>query len=131
MKIGLSLSRCIRDIYNGKVQESEVAVIISRTNPFNPHKDSEWSRVWYGYTAGGISKPPWRDLTNDYDNVRKLVARLYDNGLIHQPMQFSKGHPPGLPYHWLDLVVADEDLEELPAVKAAWEQYVAVANLCS
>jgi len=130
MKLGLSLSRCIRDIYNGKVNETEVAVIIARTD-FNPHKDSEWSQIWYGYTASGFSRPPWRDLIDDHDNVRKLIARLYDNGLIHQPRQFAKGFSPSLPYHWLDLVVADEDLEELPAVKAAWEQYVAVANLCS
>ena len=68
-------------------------------------------------------------MTHDY--VRKLIARMYDNGLIHQPRQFEKGFTPSLPYHWLDLVVANEDLEELPAVKAAWEQYVAVANLCS
>lgn len=131
MKLGLSLSRCIRDIYNDKVKENEVAVIIARTN-FNPHKDNEWSPVWYGYTSGGYSKPPWRDLVNDHDYVRKLIARMYDNGLIHQPRQFANNdYPPSLPYHWLDLVVANEDLEELPAVKAAWEQYVAVANLCS
>ena len=130
MKLGLSLSRCIRDIYNDKVKEHEVAVIIARTD-FNPHKDNEWSHVWYGYTAGGFSKPPWRDLIDHHDDVRRLIARMYDNGLIHQPRRFAKGFPPSLPYHWLDLVVADEDLEELPAVKAAWEQYVAVANLCS
>ena len=130
MKVGLSLSRCLRDIYDGKVDESEVLVIIARTN-FNPHKDSEWSRVWYGYTAGGFSKPPWRDLIDYHDDVRRLVARLYDNGLIHQPRQFVKGSQPSLPYHWLDLVVPVDELEELPVVKAAWEQYVAVANLCS
>lgn len=138
MKLGLSLSRCIRDIYNEKVQETDVAVIISRTD-FNPHKDEEWSHVWYGYTAGGFSKPPWRDFVDDHDNVRRLVARMYDNGLIHQPRQFAKGlppsfppsFPPSLPYHWLDLVVANEDLEELPAVKQAWEHYQIVANLCS
>ena len=130
MKLGLSLSRCIRDIYNDKVKEHEVAVIIARTN-FNPHKDSEWSHVWYGYTAGGFSKPPWRDLIDHHDDVRRLIARLYDNGLIHQPRQFVKGFPPSLPYHWLDCVVPVDELEQLPAVKQAWEHYQMVANLCS
>lgn len=129
MKLGLSLSRCIRDIHNNKVNESEVAVILARTD-FNPHKDSEWSNIWYGYTAGGFSKPPWRDMINDHDDVRRLIARMYDNGLIHQPRQFKNGSTPSLPYHWLDLVLPIDELEELPAVKAAWEQYQAIAGLC-
>ena len=129
MKLGLSLSRCIRDIHNNKVNESEVAVILARTD-FNPHKDTEWSNIWYGYTSGGFSKPPWRDMINDHDDVRRLIARMYDNGLIHQPRQFKNGNTPSLPYHWLDLVLPIDELEELPAVKAAWEQYQAIAGLC-
>ena len=129
MKIGLSLSRCVRDIFQGKVDESEVLVIITRTD-INPHNDNHWNEIWEGYTQGGFSHPEWFDMISDNDDVRRLVIRLYDCGKIHQPRQFN-AHPPRMPYYWLDCVVPIEDIEELPAVKAAWEHYQIVANLCS
>ena len=129
MKIGLSLSRCVRDIFQGKVDESEVLVIVARTD-IDPHNDNHWNEIWEGYTRGGFSHPEWRDMISENDDVRRLVIRLYDCGKIHQPRQF-KAHPPRLPYYWLDCVVPIEDIEELPAVKAAWEHYQILANLCS
>lgn len=129
MKIGLSLSRCVRDIFQGKVDESEVLVIITRTD-INPHNDNHWNEIWEGYTQGGFSHPEWFDMISDNDDVRRLVIRLYDCGKIHQPRQFN-AHPPRMPYYWLDCVVPIEDIEELPAVKAAWEHYQILANLCS
>ena len=129
MKIGLSLSRCVRDIFQGKVDESEVLVIVARTD-IDPHNDNHWNEIWEGYTRGGFSHPEWRDMISENDDVRRLVIRLYDCGKIHQPRQFE-AHPPRLPYYWLDCVVPIEDIEELPAVKAAWEHYQIVANLCS
>ena len=129
MKIGLSLSRCMRDIYDGKVDESDVLVIVARTD-IDPHNDNDWNTIWEGYTNGGLSYPEWAKYKNCYDDFRRLAIRLYDSGRIHQPRQFN-AHPSRLPYYWLDCVVPVDELEELPAVKAAWEQYVAVANLCS
>lgn len=129
MKIGLSLSRCVRDIFQGKVDESEVLVIVARTD-IDPHNDNHWNAIWEGYTRGGFSHPEWRDMISENDDVRRLVIRLYDCGKIHQPRQFN-AHPPRMPYYWLDCVVPIEDIEELPAVKAAWEHYQIVANLCS
>lgn len=128
MKIGLSLSRCLRDIYTGKVNEEDVIVIVTRTD-FNPHNDNHWIAIWDGYTNGGLSHPEWYDFKDKHDDFRRLAIRLYDCGKIHQPRQF-KAHPPRFPYYWLDCVVPIEDIEELPAVKAAWEHYQIVANLC-
>ena len=41
MKIGLSYSRCVRDIVEGKVDMADVLVIIARTD-FDPHNDEQW-----------------------------------------------------------------------------------------
>ena len=123
------MSRCVRDIFQGKVDESEVLVIVARTD-IDPHNDNHWNAIWEGYTRGGFSHPEWRDMISENDDVRRLVIRLYDCGKIHQPRQFN-AHPPRMPYYWLDCVVPIEDIEELPAVKAAWEHYQIVANLCS
>ena len=44
MKVGLSLSRCMRDVYTGKVDEEDVLVIIARTD-FDPHNDNHWDAI--------------------------------------------------------------------------------------
>lgn len=129
MKVGLSFSRCLRDIIEGKVEYDNVLVIVSRTD-LDPHNDNHWNSIWEGYTTGGYSHPEWKDHKDKNDEFRKLAVRLYDCGKLHQPRQFKLGNPVRLPYYWLDLVVPVDDLEELPAVKAIWEQYQIVAGLC-
>lgn len=129
MKIGLSLSRCLRDIYDGKVDESDVLVIITGTD-IDPHNDNDWNTIWEGYTNGGLSYPEWAKHKDCYNDFRRLAIRLYDCGRIHQPRQF-KAQLPKVPYYWLDCVVPVDELEQLPAVKQAWEHYQMVANLCS
>lgn len=129
MKVGLSFSRCLRDIIEGKVDYDNVLVIISRTD-LDPRNDNHWNSVWEGYTTGGLSHPEWKDHKDKHDEFRKLAVRLYDCGKLHQPRQFKLGNPVRLPYYWLDLVVPVDDLEELPALKAVWEQYQILAGLC-
>jgi hypothetical protein len=48
MKIGLSYSRCIRDIVDGVVDINDVLVVIARTN-FDPYDDAAWAGIWAGY----------------------------------------------------------------------------------
>ena len=125
MKVGLSLSRCMRDIFNGTVDEQDVLVIVARTD-FDPHNDNHWNQIWEGYTLGGLSNPEWADFVDDYDNFRRMAIRLYDNGKIHQPRQF-KAHPPRLPYYWLECVVPEE--EHNPAQQKAWDNYKLITDL--
>ena len=125
MKVGLSLSRCMRDIFNGTVDEQDVLVIVARTD-FDPHNDNHWNQIWDGYTLGGLSNPEWADFVDDYDNFRRMAIRLYDNGKIHQPRQF-KAHPPRLPYYWLECVVPEE--EHNPAQQKAWDNYKLITDL--
>lgn len=129
MKIGLSFSRCLRDIYEGKVDEDKVLVIISRTM-LDPRKDSSWNKVWEGYTQGGHSHPEWKAHADKYDEFRRLAVRLVDSGKLHQPRKFGAA-PTRTPYYWLDCVVPIDEIEDIPAVKQAWEHYLMVANLCS
>jgi hypothetical protein len=130
MKVGLSFSRCLRDIFEGTVKFDDVLVIVSRTD-VDPHNDNHWNSLWEGYTHGGFSHPEWADYKDSNTDFRKLAIRLYDNGKLHQPRQYNLGNPVRLPYYWLDLVVPVDDLDDLPAVKAVWEQYQILAGLCS
>lgn len=125
MKVGLSLSRCMRDIFNGTVDEQDVLVIIARTD-FDPHNDNHWNNIWDGYTLGGLSNPEWADFVDEYDDFRRMAIRLYDGGKIHQPRQF-KAHPPRMPYYWLDCVVPQE--YHTPAQQKAWDNYELITGL--
>lgn len=129
MRIGLSYSRCVRDIVEGKVDIADILVIIARTD-FDPHDDDQWKGIWAGYTAGnGFSAREWANYEDeDEDRFRSVSIELHESGKLHQPRQFG-AHPSRLPYYWLEASLPTEELESNPAVKKAWEQFQIVAGL--
>jgi hypothetical protein len=127
MKIGLSLSRCVKDIYEGKVEENDVLVIVARTS-FNPFDDDQWEQVFTGYLHGGFSHAEWADYGDKEEHIRKLVCNLYEDGKIHQPRLFG-AHAPRLDYYWLECFIDDNDDLIKPAVKKAWDNYKIIAGL--
>jgi len=129
MKIGLSYSRCVKDIVDGVVDINDVLVIIARTN-FSPLIDSEWSDIWRGYhSKSGWGNPEWGSYTDeDEDQFRSVSIELWESGRLHQPRKFG-GHAPRRSEHWLEAVLIDQNLETRPAVKAAWDQFQMLAGL--
>lgn len=134
MKIGLSYSRCVRDIVDGAVNIGDVLVLITRTD-FNPHNDDEWNSIWVGYGggnggAGSIwSRPEWGMYTaEDESKFRNVSIELYDTGKIHQPRQFG-AHPRRMPYIWLEAVLPNSELDSNPTLQKAWENFQTIAGL--
>ena len=130
MKIGLSYSRCVRDIVEGKVDIADVLVIVSRTD-FDPHNDDQWAGIWRGYNGGSIfnSNMEWADFEpEDEEKFREVSKELWDMGKLHQPRKFG-AHPRRLPYYWLETIVSDEELETSPAVKDAWDKFQMISGL--
>lgn len=133
MKIGLSYSRCVRDIVDGVVDINDVLVLITRTD-FNPHVDDEWTSIWKGYGGGQSfgspwSRPEWGAYpAEDEEKFRSVSIELYDSGKMHQPRQFG-AHPRRRPEIWLEAVLPNEELEKNPAAKAAWDKFQTVAGL--
>ncbi len=133
MKIGLSYSRCVRDIVDGKVNIADVLIIIARTD-FDPHDDKQWKGIWHGYgggrTAGSVwSAPEWSGYSEeDEDRFRSVSIELWEDGKLHQPRKFG-AHPQRMPYYWLEAALPEEELDSNPAVKKAWEQFQIVAGL--
>lgn len=129
MKIGLSYSRCVRDIVDGVVDINDVLVIISRTH-FDPNDDAQWSGIWRGYQSGGsLSNPEWRGYSDeDEQKFRDVSIALWDQGKFHQPRMFG-AHPRRLPYFWLETTLPGDELDKNPAAKAAWEKFLSVAFL--
>ena len=131
MKVGLSFSRCIRDIIEARVEFDDVLVIVSRTD-FDPHNDQQWDGIWNGYRYGGMSNPEWSDAEPNMSEAdasaiyRNIATQLYDGGKLHQPRQFGS-HPSRMPYYWLDCVMTPE--EHNPAQQKAWEHYQILSGL--
>ena len=131
MKVGLSFSRCLRDLVEGRVDYEDILVIIARTN-FDPHDDDQWHQIWEGYRHGGWSEAEWATaeddtgVTNPEEIYRNVAIQLYDNGKLHQPRQF-KAHPPRLSYYWLECFVPLEEMS--PAQQKAWDSYKLITGL--
>jgi len=128
MKVGLSLSRCVRDIFEKRVDIQDVLVIVSRTD-FDPNNDKHWNQIWNGYLYGGVSDAVWHGLADYEIEMRNICIDLYESGKLHQPRQYGSANRFRADYVWLDTIVSDEDLESNPAVKTAWEQYQVLAGL--
>ncbi len=140
MKIGLSYSRCVRDIVDGVIDIEDVLVIIARTD-FDPHNDEQWADIWQGYGGGtdshslrGMfsgSNPEWAGYKNeDEDRFRSVSIELWERGLFHQPRKFG-AYPRRRSEIWLEAVLPNSELEKNPAAKMAWDKFQTVAGLAS
>ena len=131
MKIGLSYSRCVLDIVEGRVAIEDVLVLITRTD-FDPRDDEQWAGIWEGYCYGGMSNPEWGhydfNSKDDQDKFRSVSIMLYTAGKMHQPRQFG-AHPSRRREIWLETVLPDSELATRPAVKDAWDQFQTLAGL--
>lgn len=128
MKIGLSLSRCIRDIYEGKVDLDDVLVIVARTDCSDD--DDSWNELWHGYRQRmGLSNPEWLHIpAEDEPKMRDIYSSLFTEGKLHQPRQFGH-HPRRLPYYWLETFAPEEEIAKNEATLKAWEHYKLLAGL--
>ena len=138
MKIGLSYSRCVRDIVDGKVSIDDVLILITRTD-FNPHDDEQWQGIWIGYGGGtdngyttgffSQSNPEWAGY-HEEDKFRSISIMLYDDGKMHQPRKFG-ARPIRRPEIWLEAVLPNSELDANPTAKLAWEKFQTIASLSS
>ena len=131
MKIGLSYSRCVLDIVEGRVDIEDVLVLITRTD-FDPRDDTQWTGIWQGYTLGGLSNPEWADYDlhnkEHEDKFRSISCMLYEDGKMHQPRKFG-AHPRRRPEIWLEAVLPNSELKNNPTAKLAWEKFQTIASL--
>jgi hypothetical protein len=131
MKIGLSYSRCVLDIVEGRVDIEDVLIVISRTD-FDPRDDKQWAGIWSGYCYGGMSRPEWGhydyNSKEDEDKFRSVSIMLWEDGKFHQPRKFG-AHPARRSEFWLETVLPSEELENNPGAKKAWDHFQTVAGL--
>lgn len=132
MKLGTSLSRCVRDIFEGKVNINDVVVIVARTD-FDPEDDKHWTGIWKGYAGDGSSgslhsMPEWYGYAEHEQKFRDICVNLKKRGKLHQPRQFG-AWPQRMSEYWYDLVLTAETHQNDPAAEKAWRNYKTIAGL--
>ena len=131
MKIGLSYSRCVLDIVEGRVDIDDVLVVVARTD-FDPNDDGQWGGIWEGYCLGGMSNPEWGDYDfnskDDEDKFRQVSIDLWNLGKFHQPRKFG-ARPARRSEFWLEAVLPSDELDRNPTIKKAWDNFQVVAGL--
>lgn len=114
MKIGFSLGRCVRDIVQGKVDEDEVAFIITATcirdiEQLAPVINDYMFREDYLY---GLSE----------EECQRVAQSLWDNNKLLQPRREGiHRHKQPTNSVWVDIFPTE--LSENEAVKKAWDNY--------
>jgi len=134
MRVGTSLSRCILEIYQGKVLMKDVLVVISRTN-CDPSDDAAWRSLWDGYAGGNklyfssSIHPEWRTVPAcDEQKLRDVFIELHSQGKLHQPRQFG-AFPSRMPHHWYDVILTNDVVKSTPGAERAWNNYKMIAGL--
>lgn len=134
MKLGLSYSYCLADIYEQRVSYDDVYMIISSTH-FDPYEDQQFDNIWAGYTARGRI---WDIYGETYkQQFRDLTILLHEDGKLYQPRVNNVPKPRywpdyyrgmGLTNSWLEVVKIPSDTEN-PSVREAWDHYQTLAAL--
>lgn len=117
MKIGLSLSRCVLDIAEGRVDIDDVMVIVAGTY-FDYDKQDQYKNIKeeYKFTI-------WGDIPDE--KIDDIVYQLWKTGRIHQPRKFG-GYAFTSPRHtWINVHVEPHNA----AAKEAFEAYVTLMAL--
>jgi len=128
MKIGLSYSRCVRDIVDGVVDINDVLIVIAGTD-FDPNDDEQWAGIWADYRIGFLSLPAWSKYADeDEDRFRAVSIQLWSDGKLHQFRKFgaqrlSRGET------WLESVLPSSELQKNAAAKDAWDSFQVIAGL--
>lgn len=126
MKIGLSLSRCVLDIFLKNVDFYDIIVVTTGTK-FDPTIDKHWCNIWRGYsTYSGV----WGPYSDEELKFKGIVLDLHYAGKLHQPRNFG-GHPYREPLGraWYDVMPTIDDIEQNPTLAASWQQFKTLAAL--
>ena len=119
MLIGFSISRCIADIMEGKINSDDVLLIIGRT-----YFDIEsMDTLIDGYQN---HRGPWYDY--DKQKLKGLLTTFWYEGKIHQPRKFGT-QPPSMPRSkvWMRVILEQTDMPK--AAQEAWDRFIVLASL--
>jgi len=129
MLIGNSLGGCLQSIMKGEVSEDEVLMLITRTMVPNLAKLMLVVEMYHSRGNFGAHRPDQYEISEFLlEDVQELATRLYQDGKIHQPRNFttlgSQFIHPGLAQTtgcWVE--VSPIGVNPNPIVIDAYEKY--------
>lgn len=119
MLIGFSISKCIADIMEDKVNRDDVLLIIGRTDFSIQTIDNLINEYM-------TPRGPWYDY--DKEKLKSLLTTFWYDGKIHQPRHFGT-QPPSMPRTkvWAQIIYDQKDMPK--AAQEAWDKFIVLASL--
>jgi len=119
MLIGFSISKCISDIMEDRIDPDEVLLIIGRTH-FNIQTMDNLLDEYM------TPRGPWYHY--DRKKVKSLLTTFWYQGKIHQPRHFGI-QPPSMPRSkvWAQIMYDQKDMPK--AAQEAWDRFILLASL--
>ena len=120
MKIGTKFPECIRDLVTGDVEFERVMLVLDYGGYNFDHSD-DWEACWSYY-----SQPmgAWYGL--DKDDTWKIIDELMFHHKIHR---YESRIEPAWRFPWMEMVIPNEYLDQIPQLKQLWEEYELLAKL--
>ena len=122
LKIGTKLSECIRDIVTEQVTQEQVLLILDYSGYNFDHSD-DWEECWSYHSQ---STGYWYNL--DKDTVWNTIDDLWFNKKIHR---YGMSPTPAWRFPWMEMVIPNEYLDEIPQLRQIWEEYTLLAKLAT
>lgn len=122
LKIGTQFAPCIRDIVTKKV-EPEMVLLILDYSGYNYDYSDDWDECW-SYNSQPMS--PWENLNKD--EVWMVIDDLWFAKKLHS---YGNSPSPAWRFPWMEIIIPNEYLDEIPQLRQLWEEYCILAKLAT
>lgn len=123
MKIGTQFPECVRDIVTGKIEFESVLIVFDYSG-YNFDYSDDWEACWSYYNHNPVG--PWSGL--EKDTVWRVIDELVFSRKLHR---FDKQLQPAWRFPWMEIVIPNEYLDEIPQLRQLWEEYLLLAKLAT
>ena len=121
MKIGTKFSECVYDIVTGKVDFEDVLIVFEYGGWNFDHSD-DWEACWSYHSEQPNGQ--WHGL--DKDRVWMVIDELLFARKIHR---YSLHIEPAWRFPWMEMVIPNDYLDQIPQLKQLWDEYQLLAKL--
>lgn len=121
MKIGTKFSECVYDIVTGKVDFEDVLIVFEYGGWNFDHSD-DWEACWSYHSEQPNGQ--WHGL--DKDRVWMVIDELLFARKIHR---YSLNIEPAWRFPWMEMVIPNDYLDQIPQLKQLWDEYQLLAKL--
>ena len=120
LKIGTQFAECVKDIVTEKLTMEQVLIVLDYS-AYNFEHSDDWEECW---SYNSQPTMPWHNL--DKDSVYYVIDELWFSKKLHR---YGNTPAPAWRFPWMEIIVPNEYLDEIPQLRQIWEEYLILAKL--